>query len=90
MKKEIYSEDSRTANNVVVKILRRVVMRGYSNLTIWDLCQVYIRAKGKMDGFVRELWNAEQSGYVLIQDGRVYLSNAEDVRSAPAGKAAIN
>jgi len=90
MKNEIYSEDSRTANNVVVKILRRVVMRGYSNLTIWDLCQVYIRAKGKMDGFVRELWNAEQSGYVLIQDGRVYLSNAEDVRSAPAGKAAIN
>lgn len=90
MKKEIYSEDSRTANNVVVKILRRVVMRGYSNLTIWDLCQVYIRAKGKMDGFVRELWNAEQSGYVLIQDGRVYLSNTEDVRSASAGKAAIN
>ena len=90
MKKEMSMEDSRTVNNVVVKILRRVVMRGYSNLTIWDLSQVYMRAKGKMDGFVRELWNAEQSGYVLIQDGRVYLSNAEDVRSTPAGKAAIN
>ena len=90
MKKELSMEDSRTVNNVVVKILRRVVMRGYSNLTIWDLSQVYMRAKGKMDGFVRELWNAEQSGYVLIQDGRVYLSNAEDVRSTPAGKAAIN
>ena len=90
MKKEISMEDSRTVNNVVVKILRRVVMRGYSNLTIWDLCQVYMRAKGKMDGFVRELWNAEQSGYVLIQDGRVYLSNAENMRSAPAGKAATN
>ena len=90
MKKEVSMEDSRTTNNVVVKILSRDVMRGYSNLTIWDLSQVYMRAKGKMDGFVRELWNAEQSGYVLIQDGRVYLSNAEDVRSAPAGKAAIN
>lgn len=90
MKKEIYSEDSRTANNVVVKILRRVVMRGYSNLTIWDLSQVYMRAKGKMDGFVRELWNAEQSGYVLIQDGRVYLSNAGDICCAPAGNAATN
>lgn len=90
MKKELSMEDSRTVNNVVVKILRRVVMRGYSNLTIWDLSQVYMRAKGKMDGFVRELWNAEQSGYVLIQDGRVYLSNAEIVRSAPAGNAATN
>ena len=90
MKNELSMEDSRTVNNVVVKILRRVVMRGYSNLTIWDLSQVYMRAKGKMDGFVRELWNAEQSGYVLIQDGRVYLSKAEDVCIAPAGKAAIN
>ena len=90
MKKELSMEDSRTVNNVVVKILRRVVMRGYSNLTIWDLCQVYMRAKGKMDGFVRELWTAEQSGYVLIQDGRVYLSNAENVRNATAGKAAIS
>ena len=90
MKKEMSMEDSRTVNNVVVKILRRVVMRGYSNLTIWDLSQVYMRAKGKMDGFVRELWNAEQSGYVLIQDGRVYLSNAENMRSVPAGNAATN
>ena len=90
MKKELSMEDSRTVNNVVVKILRRVVMRGYSNLTIWDLCQVYMRAVGKTDHFVRDLWTAEQSGYVLIQDGRVYLSNAEDVRSAPAGNAATN
>jgi len=90
MKKEMFKEDSMMASSPVAKVLRKAAQYGRSFLTVWELRQVYMRAKGKMDGFVRELWNAEQSGYVLIQDGRVYLSNAEDVRSAPAGKAAIN
>lgn len=90
MKKEMSKKDSRTVSSPVAKVLRKAAQYGRSFLTVWELRQVYMHAEGKKDDFVRELWNAEQSGYVLIQDDRVYLANAEDVCIAPAGKAAIN
>ena len=90
MKKEMSMEDSRTASSPVAKVLRKAAQYGRSFLTVWELRQVYMHAEGKKDDFVRDLWTAEQCGDVLIQDGRVYLSNAENVRSAPAGNAATN
>ena len=90
MKKEMSKKDSKMASSPVAKVLRKAAQYGRSFLTVWELRQVYMHAEGKKDDFVRDLWTAEQCGDVLIQDGRVYLSNAEDVRSAPAGKAAIN
>ena len=74
MKKEMTREDRRKVKNYVVRILMSVAVKyDRTNLTIWDLCQFYMRAVGTTDTFVRDLWAAEQSWHAMIEDGRVYL-----------------
>ncbi len=90
MKKEMSMENSRAVSSPVARALRKAAQYGRSYLTVWELRQVYMHVEGKRDDYVRDLWNAEQSGEVLIQNGRIYLCNAECVCGAPVGNAAIN